>query len=390
MSSNGIPITGWAALNALGSTRTALIDALRSGRRGLVPAPSDLGLPFSTFVGPVAEALAPMPGGLEAYDTRLARMLVQLLTQLEAPLARARERWRPERIGIFLGTSTAGADSTERAFVNYLNEGALPSDYDFERQHTFGASLEVVRRLSGATGPSWVASTACTSSAKAFASARRMIRLGLIDAAIVGGVDTLCRMTLTGFNALGAMSHDLCRPFGRDPSGINIGEGGALLLLEREGEAFAELEGVGESSDAYHFSAPHPEGLGAKLAFQRALGDIPPSRVDHINAHGTGTPHNDQGEARAIREVFGAEVPVISTKGYTGHTLGGAGATEAALALLMMEEGFIAPSVGAETTDPDYGIDVVDAVRETPLNRVLSASLAFGGNNIVLALRRLA
>jgi 3-oxoacyl-[acyl-carrier-protein] synthase-1 len=217
----------------------------------------------------------------------------------------------------------------------------------------------------------------------------RLIESDVIDAAIVGGIDTLCAMTLTGFNSLAALSPTQCKPFSSERDGINIGEAGAFLLLERSGEARALLEGIGESSDAYHISAPHPEGEGAELAMRGALqqAGCTPGDVDHVNAHGTGTPLNDIAEGKAIARVFGPDVPVASTKGYTGHTLGGAGATEAAFCLLALEEGFVPQSLGASPLDPRLELDIALKLRHKPLRRVVSNSLAFGGNNVSLVLR---
>jgi 3-oxoacyl-[acyl-carrier-protein] synthase-1 len=234
-----------------------------------------------------------------------------------------------------------------------------------------------------------VVSTTCTSSAKPIASAMRMIATDVLDAAIVGGIDTLCAMTLAGFHSLGALSAGACRPFSSERTGISIGEGGAMLLIEREGEGPALIEAAGESSDAYHISAPHPEGLGAALAMQRALalaGRVP-SDVQHVNAHGTGTPLNDLAESKAIASVLGLEVPVVSTKGYTGHALGGAGAIECVLSALALEEGFIPASLGCDPIDPKIEINVAREPIRGELRRVLSNSFAFGGNNISVLLR---
>lgn len=381
------PITGYAICNALGGDRDEVLASLRAGRSGLV-APG-FTLPFETLAGVVTTELPDVPRELVAWSNRSARIATHLVRQLDHPLSRARAKWRPERIGVLLGTSTAGADATEKAYAHYLTHGKLPPDYDFRKQHTFGALVEVVRHLTGAGGPAWVVSTTCTSSAKPLASAMRMIATDVIDAAIVGGIDTLCAMTLSGFHALGALASGVCRPFSSERTGINIGEGGALLLLEREGEGMALVEAAGESSDAYHISAPHPDGLGAALAMQRALAlaGREPSDVDHVNAHGTGTPLNDLAEGKAIATVLGREVPVVSTKGYTGHALGGAGATEAVLSALCIEEGFIPASLGCDPMDPRIDINVVREPVRGKLRRVLSNSFAFGGNNISVLLR---
>ena len=386
----GLPplsITGYAVCNALGGDRAAVLAALMEGRSGLgeVPFP----LPFPTVAGSIDVDLPELPPELEPWSNRPSRIAMHLLGQLEEPLRRARERWRPERIGVVLGTSTSGADATERAYAHFARHGALPAGYDFRKQHTFGALVDVVGRLTGATGPAWVVSTTCTSSAKPFGSAQRMIASDLVDAVIVGGIDTLCSMTLRGFHALGALSRSTCKPFSAQRDGINIGEGGALILVERSGDARALLEAVGESSDAYHISAPHPQGLGAGLAMRRALeqAGIGPEAIDHINAHGTGTRLNDTAEGKAIAEVFGDEVPVVSTKGYTGHTLGGAGAIEAVFSLLVLEEQWMPASLGAEPLDPELGIRVATEAARGRFTRVLSNSFAFGGNNVSVLVR---
>lgn len=384
MRTDPVRVTGYAVLSALGATRADNLRALAEGRTGLGPPPFEL--PFATAVGAVTSDLPELPPALAPWSTRLARMTAQLIAQLDEPLRRARERWRPERIAVLLGTSTAGADSTERAYREFVRSGNFPDRYDFLRQHTFGAALHVVRELSGARGPAWMASTACTSGAKPFASAMRLLRAGLIDAAIVGGVDTLCQMTLYGFEALQALDRGPCRPFHKDRLGISIGEGGALALVERRGDARVVVESVGESSDAYHVSAPHPEGHGALAAMQRALAMAGrrPEDVDHVNAHGTGTKLNDTAEAKAIGAIFEDRVPVVSTKGYTGHTLGAAGAIEFAFAAAAVEEGWIPPSLGAAPIDPEVRLRVPTEVVRTRVRRVLSNSFAFGGNNVSL------
>ncbi|MEY4580634.1 MAG: hypothetical protein RL701_5337 [Pseudomonadota bacterium] len=382
-----IPITGFALCNGLGTTRESVRQGLYEGRCGLGPSP--VPVPFPTAVGAVSVALPELPSALAPWTTRTARLSLLLLEQLAAPLEKLRSRVRPERIAVILGTSTAGADVTEDAFAHYIKHGALPADYDLWRHHTYGALLHVVTELVGARGPAWVVSTACTSSAKPFATAQRLIAAGLADAAIVGGIDTLCSMTLRGFYGLDSLSPGACRPFSSQRDGISIGEGGALLVLEKNGEAMALLEAVGESSDAYHISAPHPQGIGAKLAMQRALeqAGVSPGEIDYVNAHGTGTRLNDSAEAMAIASLLGSEVPVVSTKGYTGHMLGGAGASEAAIALFSLLEGWIPASLGADPVDPTLQIRVALTREHGKYRRALSNSFAFGGNNVSVLLR---
>ncbi|MDH4282177.1 MAG: beta-ketoacyl-ACP synthase [Myxococcales bacterium] len=382
-----VAITGMSLCNALGSSCDEVREALAESETKL--GPSSIELPFETQVGAIRVELPALDTELGPWATRVTRIAALLLRNLEDELTRLRQRWRKDRIAVILGTSTAGAETTEAAFRHFLDTDQLPDDYDLWRQHTYGAVLHVVRALTGAQGPGWVASTACTSSAKPLASAQRLINADLVDAAIVGGIDTLCAMTLFGFNSLGALSSKPCRPFAAARDGISIGEGGALLVLERRGRAIAWLDSVGESSDAYHISAPHPRGLGAQLAMRQALAraGCDPSDVDHINAHGTGTRHNDEAEAHAILEVFGDEVPVVSTKGYTGHTLGAAGATEAVLASFALTQGWIPASLGAAPLDEKITIHIATERTTGSFNRVLSNSFAFGGNNVSVLLR---
>ncbi|MFT7677402.1 MAG: 3-oxoacyl-[acyl-carrier-protein] synthase-1 [Planctomycetota bacterium] len=377
-------VTGYSMLSALGATRAEHLDALSNGRTGLGPAP--MPLPFDTAVGQVRAELPELPAELASRSTRIAQMAMHLVNGLEEPLRKARERYRPERIGILLGTSTAGAEMTERAYKSFVEDGSFPAGYDFQKQHTFGALLHVVAALTGATGPAWMASTACTSSGKTFASASRLIEAGIIDCAIVGGLDTLCRLTLMGFQSLQALDTRICRPFHPERGGINIGEGGALALVERDGDARVLVSGVGESSDAFHISAPHPEGRGARDAMQRSMeiAGCQPEDIDHINAHGTGTSLNDIAESRAILSLLPPEVPVISTKGFTGHTLGAAAAIEFCFSAIAIEEGWIPPSLGATPVDPEITLNVPGSVTRGNFQRVISNSFAFGGNNVSL------
>lgn len=382
-----IAITGYSVMNALGDTREAVAAALREGRSGLSPV--RFPLPFQTDTGAIDTVLPELPASLADWETRTAKISQHLLAQMRPELEALMERWDPSRVAILLGTSTAGADKTEVAYQHFVKHGALPEDYELWKHHTYGATLHVVRELTGATGPAWMISTACTSSAKPLGSAARLIEAGIIDAAIVGGVDTLCSMTLQGFHALSALSTERTKPFSKDRRGINIGEGGAFILLEREGPAKAWLMGVGESSDAYHLAAPHPEGAGAALAMQRALeqANIDPAAVDFINAHGTGTGLNDAAESKAIAEIFPPQTPVFSTKGFTGHTLGGAGATEVVFCLLSLEGGWIPPSLYAAPLDERLPVRVTMAAEEGAYQYALSNSFAFGGNNISVLLR---
>jgi len=383
---DGFPITGYAVGNALGASSREVAKALALGRSGLRPCPFEL--PFETYCGQFPDVLAPVPPSLAAWDSRLARIALVVLEGVAGAVERACRRWGAERVAVVLGTSTGGILETERAFEAYAACGEVPAAFDLDRQHAFDALFEVVRRRTGAGGPGYVVSSACSSSGKALGAARRLLLAGLADAVLTGGADTLCQTTLRGFGSLEAISRRACRPFCAERDGTSLGEGAAFLLLERDGDGPARLLGVGESSDAHHMSHPHPQGVGARLAMKEALAQagLGPEAVDHVNAHGTGTTANDAIEAGAIVALFGRSVPVVSTKGYTGHLLGAAAATEAALALLSIECGFVPASLGAEPLDPSVSLYLCLARREGRYRRVLSNSFAFGGSNVSVLL----
>jgi 3-oxoacyl-[acyl-carrier-protein] synthase-1 len=237
-------------------------------------------------------------------------------------------------------------------------------------------------------------STACSSSAKVFCLAERFIRLGLIDAAVVGGVDSLCHTTLYGFNSLQLVAADVCRPFDRARRGLSIGEAAGFALLERAsiGATNLQLVGYGETSDAHHMSTPHPEGEGAGRAMQEALtsAGLAPADIDYLNLHGTATPANDRAEGRAVHDVFGAALVCSSTKGFTGHTLGAAGITEAAIALLCIEHEFVPGSPTTENIDPEIRCAIALSGHNRRITRVMSNSFGFGGSNCALLFGRAA
>ena len=384
------PITAWSAANALGRTVAEVVASLAEGRSGLGPPP--LELPFPTVFGLVPGPLPELPPELAAHEARQSRLALLSVEELREPVSRAVARWGAGRVALVMGTSTAGIDRTELAYEARARTGAMPADYDFQRQHSFHAAAEVIGHRLGISGPSFVISTACSSSAKAFGSARRLIDADLADAVVVGGVDSMCRMTLHGFHSLGLVNPERCTPFAVDRQGLNIGEGGAFLLLEREAtDAAVQLLGVGESSDAYHMTAPHPEGRGAREAMSGALAQagLTPADVDHVNAHGTGTSLNDSAEGRAIEDLLGRDVPVVSTKAYTGHLLGACGSTEALFAAIALAEGWIPASLGCEPRDPEIHIHVNAQRRALDCRVVLSNSFAFGGNNASVVLGRI-
>jgi 3-oxoacyl-[acyl-carrier-protein] synthase-1 len=386
--SASFPVTAYAAVNALGTTTREVIAALRDGRSGLGPCP--LELPFETPTGTMPAAVPPLPASLAAWDSRTARLAVAGLDEILPAVSRAVARHGAARVALIVGTTTAGLARTEDAYHELRHAGALPRDYELHRQHSYGALMDVLRRVTGIGGPSFAVSTACSASAKAVGCAQRLLAAGVVDAALVGGVDALSQTTLRGFHSLQILSPVFCRPFSRERRGINIGEGAAYLLLEREADAAIHLLGVGESSDAHHMSAPDPTGTGAHTAMAAALAQagVAPDAVDHINAHSPGTRLNDLSEGLAVSTLFGARVPVASTKGYTGHLLGAGGATEALFSIVAVEQGWIPRSAGADPVDADLGIQIPTARLDRPCRRVLSNSFAFGGNNVSLLFGR--
>lgn len=389
-----LAISDFAVVNSLGAGREAVADALRSMRSGLAPCDFET-VSLETCIGRV--------GGLEemrvradlaAYDCRNNR-LAQLGLESDgfaSRVAALREKHGADRVGVFIGTSTSGVLETELAYRRRDPQtGALPADYRYrETQNTFSVG-DFVRRYLGLSGPAVVVSSACSSSAKAFGNAARMMASGLCDAAVVGGVDSLCLTTLYGFSSLDLTSRAPCRPFDADRDGISIGEGAGFALLEKPAAAArarALLLGVGESSDAYHMSTPHPEGLGARAAMERALASarVAPADIDYVNLHGTATRTNDAAEDRAVHGLFGAGTPCSSTKGATGHLLGAAGITEAIISILAIEGGFMPGSPQTRKVDPALKCGYLRETRSARVRRVLSNSFGFGGSNCSLVL----
>jgi 3-oxoacyl-[acyl-carrier-protein] synthase-1 len=378
---DGYPITAYAACSALGMTSAAVLSELYAGRSGLRP--SQFAAPVTTALGALPDALPRMPQALSAYDSRLARMAVLLVDELRGALDSALARYGADRLAIVVASSTAGLEATERAFAHHLQHALLPDAYSIDRTHAFHALVDVLRALWGARGPGYVVSTACSSGNKVFGCAQRLLSAGIADAVLVGGIDTLCQITVRGFHSLGILSAEPCRPFGLDRDGTSIGEGGALLLVERAGSGSSRLLGVGETCDAHHATQPHPDGAGAEAAMRGAIAQagLTPDDIDHVNAHGTGTPLNDQAEARAIEALFGTRVPVAATKGFTGHALGAAASLEAVFAIAALERQALPLSLGAAPLDPDVRIAISASARELRCRHVLSNAFAFGGSN---------
>jgi 3-oxoacyl-[acyl-carrier-protein] synthase-1 len=390
-------LTHFTATSCIGRGLRETLGTLRERRTGLAPCRFET-VELDTYVGEVPGVDAePLPDRLANFNCRNNRLAYLGLRQdgfLEA-VAESARRWGRRRVGVFLGTSTSGILQTELAYRRRdPGTGALPPDFDYRRTHNSFSVADFALQLLGLEGPAAVVSSACSSSAKVFGSARRMIEAGLIDAALVGGVDSLCLTTLYGFHSLQLVSHLPCRPFDVARDGISIGEAAAFALLERAPDSLdadaVTLLGIGESSDAYHMSSPHPEGRGAQAAMLQALdtAGLQAAAIDYINLHGTGTPSNDNAEARAVTAVLGSEVPGSSTKGATGHALGAAGALEGVICALALQHGFMPAGLNTTVVDPTLGVNYLLENRRGNIARVMSNSFGFGGSNCSLILGR--
>lgn len=392
---NSLLLSHFTATSAIGCGLKETLNALRERTGGLTQCEFDT-VDLDTFTGAVAgvEEVEIRPD-LHDYQCRNNQLAQLGLSQdgFTSAVQATIERLGRDRIGVFLGTSTSGILQVELAYrQRELLTGALPADFVYETTQSSFSVADFVRRYFSLTGPAMVVSTACSSSAKVFGSAYRMIESGMVDAAIVGGVDSLCLTTLYGFNSLGLISAQPCQPFDVDRNGISIGEAAAFILLERApvepGPDDIMLLGFGESSDAYHMSSPHPEGLGASMAMDMALttAGLAASDIDYINLHGTATPSNDAAEGVATHRVFGNKVPCSSTKGVTGHALGAAGGLEAVISALAIQHDFMPGGVPGSCLDPSITLDYLTDNREHTVSRVVNNSFGFGGTNCSLIL----
>lgn len=382
----GFPVTAWSAINSLGTRTKDVIAALRSGTPRLSDPPPNT--PFQTMCGRVDANLPSLSSNLEEYDSRNNRLVQSGLKEMDDALCAAREKWGPDRLGICVGSSTTAMDKLEEAYADQLEGHEISSGPELFARGSGEGLIRVLRELTGGQGPAALISNACASSGKAFASAKRWLEADMVDAVIVGGADSLCQTTLRGFRALGLLSDEPSRPFSRERRGINIGEAAAFALVERSGQG-PRLLGAGESMDAHHMTTPDPEGRGASSAMMGAIANAGISMADvgYINAHGTGTPINDEVEARAIQQCLGSnsDALVVSTKGYVGHTLGTAGATEAVFVLESLCGSWVPGSVGADPLDPEIKLNIPLELTDASFRVALSNSFAFGGSNVSLA-----
>ncbi|MBW8823443.1 MAG: beta-ketoacyl-[acyl-carrier-protein] synthase family protein [Xanthomonadales bacterium] len=389
-----VAIRAHTATTALGRGRQAQADALRVGRSGLRP--NDFShAPLPCWIGRVGgvedDALPEALSDWECRNNRLAWIALQQDGVMDALRAMA-EKHGPERVALVVGTSTSSIGASEEAYERLVDD-AFPPDLARPIIHTPHSLGDFLQHATGLRGPCITVATACSSSAKVFAQAARLIQAGVVDAALVGGVDTLCGSVLFGFNSLGLVSAQPCRPFDAQRDGISLGEAGGFAVLERLGDdesAGLRLLGYGESSDAHHMSTPHPEGLGAQLAMRDALAraGLDASGIDHLNLHGTATPANDRVEAIAVSALFPESLHAASTKGFTGHTLGAAGIVESVFALIALEDGILPATLNSDAPDPACGAQIRFTADARPIRHAMNNSFGFGGNNCSLVFGR--
>lgn len=346
-------------------------------------------------VGAVSGELVAIPAGLSRQNTRNNRLLMEAALQIRPDIDQAIQTYGRDRIGVVLGTSTSGIDEASQGLSHYIREQQFPAEYDYQQQE-LGAPASFLADWLQLSGPDYVISTACTSSARALMSAQRLLDLGVCDVVLCGGVDSLCKLTLNGFSALEAVSDQRCNPFSVNRNGINIGEAAVLFLMSKQagGNPSIALLGSGASSDAHHISAPEPSGRGALQAMRKALtrAGLQPQQISYLNLHGTATQHNDAMESQAVAALFPTGVPCSSTKPMTGHTLGAAGALEAAFCWLSLSAGnreqALPPHVWDGQPDPELPalkwVTPADRLTSTGPRYLMSNSFAFGGNNVSL------
>ena len=405
--STPLQLSHFTLTTAAGCGNEANLAALENGTTGLHP-DNFLDVELDTQIGRV-EGIEEqqLPDSLANYQCRNNQLAYLALQQdnFTSAIERAKKRYASERIGVFLGTSTSAILNTELAYLSSTfhtsrtgygtgtgcGTGTLADTIHYREQHNTFSIAGFVRKLYQLSGPAQVVSTACSSSAKVFASAARYIELGLCDAAIVGGVDSLCLTTLYGFNSLELLAREVCRPADKNRLGLSIGEAAAFALLEKSDHAGTQqpavyLRGWGESSDAWHMSSPHPEGRGALQAMQYALqrAELDAGAIDYVNLHGTATPVNDQMEDRAMAQLFSTPVACSSTKGWTGHTLGAAGGVEALITALCIQHDFMPQSLNTRCVDPTFSQNILTSTQHSPVHTAASNSFGFGGNNCCL------
>lgn len=392
MHNNSYYLSALGIVNALGNGVDEISHKLFSGDTSGLILERGWQTGGEARVGRVQSSLPEIPAAFSHYACHNNRLLLGALAQIEALVAHAISTYGPHRIGVVLGTSTSGIAESEQAIQAYHLAGAMPEHYHYLQQE-LGMPARFLASYLALKGPAYAVSTACTSSAKAFQSARNLLKHGLCDAVLVGGVDSLCKTTVNGFSSLESTTHEISNPMSRHRQGINIGEGAALFLMTQAhlaGASNIALLGVGESSDAYHISAPQPEGLGAEAAIRAALQDAGKTaeEIAYVNLHATGTLKNDEMESRAVARVFTNGVPCSGTKPMTGHTLGAAGATELAFCWMAIQRDQLPPHVWDGEADlalPPLNLISTGYTFSPSKPRIcMSNSFAFGGSNVSL------
>jgi len=376
-------------LSAAGNNGGEMLCRLLAGDRSGLVRTVEYSPRQAVYLGAVQAELPEIGEKYSIYDCRNNRLLLAALNQIQSTVDSMIKNYGGDRIGVIIGTSTSGVRNTELALAEVARGRPKPQKFHYKQQQ-FAGGADFLASVLGLKGPAYAISTACSSSGRAFASARRLIALGLCDAVIVGGADSLCRFTVCGFEALESLSGGLCKPFGSHRDGINLAEAVSLFVLSKD-EGPVLLRGIGASSDAYHFSAPDPAGCAVIAAMEMALTDarMRPEQIDYINLHGTATPLNDAMESKAILQVFGDTVAVSSTKGMTGHALGAAAALELGICWLLLtqrnEQGLLIPNInddGLDGTLPALNFVKPGQTLGRRIKQCQSNSFAFGGNNI--------
>lgn len=392
MVSNTYQITASTLVSGLGVGLDEHVQALKSHQTGLKNVTTHFDTRLSSFVGEIRDLdFVVLPTSLADYTCRNHQLAWMALNTdgFAEEVECLKKKYGAHRIGLAVGTSTSGILETEIALAAKDKTGAFPEKYHYQTTHEMDALANFCCDALALTGPRMVISTACSSSAKVFASAIRWIEHDLVDAVVVGGVDTLCLTTIHGFNALGLISSEITRPFSANRQGINIGEAGGFAIVERAqaDSNKVRLSGFGETSDAYHISTPHPEGKGAQMAMQQALqkANLTPKDIDYLNLHGTGTPSNDLSESKALKSVFTDKLPKLSsTKGFTGHTLGAAGITEAVFCQLALEHQLVFANLNLNAVDEEINLPIEQTTHSYKVKHCMSNSFGFGGNNACL------
>lgn len=372
------------SVSSLGTNELTIVDSLSHTDRCYLTYRDDLlNEHKGSYFGQI-KAKLPRLDEYPEHKSRNSAVLAFLADSIKDSINELKQKYSKDRIAIILGTSTSGLDETENELKKFMQTGVPSRDFYYKSQE-FGDPSMFLADYLDIDGPAYTISTACSSSARALICGKRMLESGLVDAVIAGGADTLCKVPINGFNSMGVLSHERCLPFNKNRAGINIGEGGGLMILSKE-KASLELSGVGESSDAYHVSSPEPSGAGAISAMKMALDDasLTTDDIGYVNLHGTATKLNDAMESKAMASLFKGKVPCSSTKYMTGHTLGAAGIVEAAILCYLLKHDLDLPVQDFSHDEIDDTLDECGLVKEKMKAKkkvMMSNSFAFGGNN---------